>query len=74
MARVSNKFPYCKLHCFEESSFPTGDSDYWQNIWGLVRDPLTGEERFLEQRGKRTGNSTSAQAGLEKSSVNPRPC
>ena len=28
LARVSNKFPYCKLHCFEESSFPTRDSDY----------------------------------------------
>ena len=31
LARVSNKFPYCKLHCFKESSFPTGDSDYGQN-------------------------------------------
>ena len=31
LARVSNKFPYCKLHCFEESSFPTRDSDYGQN-------------------------------------------
>ena len=31
LAPVSNKFPYCKLHCFEESSFLTGDSDYGQN-------------------------------------------
>ena len=23
--------PYCKLHCFEQSSFLTGDSDYGQN-------------------------------------------
>ena len=36
LARVSNKFPYCKLHCFEESSFPTGDSDYGQNNIVLV--------------------------------------
>ena len=41
---------------------------------GHVRDPLTREECSLEQRGKRTGNSTGAQAGLEKSSINPRPC
>ena len=34
---------------------------------------LDGEEPSLEQRGKRTGNSTGAQAGLEKSSVNPGP-
>ena len=54
-----------------ESSFLTGDSDYGQNIWGLIHDPLTREEHSLEQRGKRTGNSTSAQAGREKSSVNP---
>ena len=33
LARVSNKFPYCKLHCFEESSFLTGDSDSGQNKW-----------------------------------------
>ena len=31
LARVSNKFPYCKLHCLEESSFPIVDSDYGQN-------------------------------------------
>ena len=31
LAPVSNKFPYCKLHCLEESSFPIGDSDYGQN-------------------------------------------
>ena len=52
----------------------TGDSDYGQNIWGLIQDPLTREEHSLEQRGKRTGNSTGAQAGLEKSSVNLGPC
>ena len=31
LAPVSNKFPYYKLHCFEESSVPTRDSDYGQN-------------------------------------------
>ena len=36
LAQGSNKFPYCKLHCFEESSFPTGDSDYGQNKLRLV--------------------------------------
>ena len=40
---VSNKFPYCKLHCFEESSFPTGDSDYGQNS---SRRPAAGGESY----------------------------
>ena len=31
LAQVSNKFPYCKLHCLEESSFLIVDSDYGQN-------------------------------------------
>ena len=40
LAQVSNKFPYYKLHCFKESSFPTGDLDYRQNCWRSWRLPM----------------------------------
>ena len=37
---------------WKPSLFPLGDSDIGQNIWGLLRDPLTGEREHFQDRGE----------------------
>ena len=37
---------------WKPSLFPLGDSDIRQNIWGLIRDPLTGETEHFQDRGE----------------------
>ena len=37
---------------WKPSLFPLRDLDMRQNIWGLVRDPLTGEREHSQDRGE----------------------